>query len=141
VTTLAAYGGNLVAGGWFTSAGTAAASEVAVWDGVSWSAFGGGLSAGVPLAIAEFGSSLYAGGTLDLADGNPVSFLARWDGTTWTDFGAGLITGGHSSVFPIEVPSTEYGGGLLVGGDFIAIALGVIDLPGGGPRCGALGWL
>src|SRR5436190_6542462 len=45
VNALAVYNGELYAGGNFDTAGTAAASYIAKWDGTSWSAVGGGLIA------------------------------------------------------------------------------------------------
>ena len=82
VKALAVYddgsGPALYAGGTFTSAGGAPAINVAKWNGLTWSALGGGpLYDVTSLAVYDFGTgpSLYSAG------GHSIE---RWDGSAWT---------------------------------------------------------
>ena len=48
--------GDLVVGGWFTTAGGTAANSIARWDGTSWSPLGSGMDGGViSLTTLRFG--------------------------------------------------------------------------------------
>jgi hypothetical protein len=92
---LAVYDGALYVGGAFDHAGPIAASRLARWDGVSWSAVGGGLSGGLSTAVLSLAAideggrtALYAGGRFDHAGLTPASNLARWDGASWSALGA-----------------------------------------------------
>src|SRR6185503_17875406 len=89
VLALAVVGSDLYAGGSFTNAGGILASNIAKWNGSSWSALGLGLNT-VVNALAGSGNSLYAGGSFVTAGGSPASFIARWDGNSWTPLGSGL---------------------------------------------------
>lgn len=64
VSSLTTFDGSLIAGGYFDSAGTVSASDVAVWDGNSWQKLGSGLpfsgNGGVFLGI--YNNQLVAGG-------------------------------------------------------------------------------
>ncbi len=86
----------LIAGGSFTSAGGLAASRIAAWDGVSWSALGGGVG-GTVLALESFKASnasprLIVGGQFASVAGGAVSArnVASWDGQAWAAMGAGF---------------------------------------------------
>lgn len=83
----------LFVAGEFTQAGEIPAAGLARWDGVSWSAVGGGVQ-GAVLTLAAAASpqhrGLYVGGELQSAGGVPVQGLARWDGSAWTPIGPGL---------------------------------------------------
>jgi hypothetical protein len=75
-------GSALYAGGNFTNAGGVAASSIAMWDGSSWAALGGGMNGPVQ-ALTEFdeGSgllALYAGGSFTSAIDSGDSYLAKW---------------------------------------------------------------
>jgi cysteine-rich repeat protein len=67
-------GDDLYVAGYFESAGGVAASNIAKWDGVSWSPLGAGLpdSAGY---LATDGTNVYAGGN---------ALISMWDGASWT---------------------------------------------------------
>ena len=77
----------LYAGGYFTTAGGVAASNIATWNGSSWSPLGSGVSGG-SLAVAGVhamaafdvgtGPALYAGGGFVQSPAGD-SFLAKWD--------------------------------------------------------------
>jgi len=110
----------LYAGGVFTTAGDIAASNIARWDGTSWSSLESGVSgsAGFVGSLAVFddgtGPALYAGGRFDTAGDVTVSNIARWDGTSWTPLGAGVNRG----VRALTVFDDGTGRALYAGGDF-----------------------
>ena len=76
VYALAVSGSDVYAGGYFTSAGGSTATNIAKWNGSSWSALGSGLNSYV-LALAESGNDVYAGGGFTTAGGKVSAFIAR----------------------------------------------------------------
>jgi hypothetical protein len=94
VLALAADGlGNLYAAGSFTVIGNVMATNVAKWDGTSWSPLGGGISGGNPTsvnALAANDGMLYAGGSFTAAGGVPATNVAQWNGSTWSALGSGI---------------------------------------------------
>ncbi len=109
-------GAALYAGGRFDVAGGAAASNVAKWNGASWSALGTGLNE-VVYALAVFddgsGPALYAGGNFTLAGGTSRG-IAKWNGSSWIPLGAGVSW----YVDALAVHDDGSGAALFVGGDF-----------------------
>jgi hypothetical protein len=114
----------LYAGGWFTTAGSISASNIAEWDGTTWSALGSGTNSYV-YALAVFDrdgagpqpTALVAGGAFTLAGGVSAGCVAQWNGNAWS----GLDTGTNGGVD----------------------ALGVFDADGDGPSLPVLvagGW-
>ena len=105
--------------GEFTQAGGVAASNIARWDGNSWSAVGGGITGDLVYAVerhsALVGSEpdLYVGGRFSSAGGTAVSGLARWDGTYWYNVG----DGSNDLITCLE----SFGGALYVGGNFTRV--------------------
>src|SRR6185436_5932460 len=89
VYALAVSGSDLYAGGEFTTAGGIGATNIAKWDGSSWSPLGLGMN-GEVYALAVSGTNLYAGGTFTMAGGNPASRIARWNGSSWSPLGLGM---------------------------------------------------
>jgi hypothetical protein len=91
VDSLAVSGGMLYAGGNFKSAGQVSnqASNIARWDGTSWSSMGSGVDGRV-YALTASGSAVYAGGSFTSAGGNPADGIAKWNGTTWSPLGLGI---------------------------------------------------
>lgn len=84
---------NVNVGGLFSTAGSTAASNIAKWDGVSWSALGAGLSSRQCRAIVvDNAGNVYAGGDFVLAGGNFISYVAKWNGSSWSAVGGGLNT-------------------------------------------------
>jgi hypothetical protein len=77
VHALAVSGGDLYAGGSFTTAGGGAANHIAKWDGSSWSPLGSGMNGNEVDAIAVSGSDLFAGGSFTTAGGKVSPNLAR----------------------------------------------------------------
>jgi len=116
----------LYAGGAFTNAGVTSVSNVACWNGATWSGLGSGVN-GTVYALTVSGSNLFVGGRFGFAGGLAASNVARWDGSTWSALGGGV--GGVVSSFPRMRPPPVSallvnGSDLFVGGDF-AFAGGV----------------
>jgi hypothetical protein len=105
--------GDLVASGFFYSAGGVVTPNVARWNGVAWSSLGVGiqLSAYVfALALLPNGD-IVAGGTFATAWGGPGNRVARWNGSAWLPLGSGL----DNDVYELV---TMPNGDLVAGGFF-----------------------
>jgi HYR domain-containing protein len=120
-------GPKLCAAGDFTTAGIAAASRIAMWDGATWETLDGGLSDNV-LALAVYddgsGPALYAGGDFLWAGDVAVNRIAKWDGSTWAPLGDGVdISIGYfnfPAVHALVVYDDGSGPALYAGGDFLS---------------------
>ncbi|MBL8752779.1 MAG: hypothetical protein JNK15_05715, partial [Planctomycetes bacterium] len=99
--------GDLVAGGWFTSAGGVPANFIARWNGTSWSALGSGVNGPVHAFAKLANGDLVAGG----AGGSSGVNIARWNGTSWSALG-----GGTDDV--VYALATLPNGDLVAGGAF-----------------------
>jgi hypothetical protein len=106
--------GEIFAGGYFTSAGGAAATNVARWNGTNWLAVGDGFSEGVVWSLANMGGEVYAGGSFTNVAGISANHVARWDGVRWFPLPAGPTNG-------YVLGLTTYGGSLYVGGTFTSV--------------------
>src|SRR5205814_2242848 len=80
VAALVVSGDNLYAGGGFTNAGGTAATNIAKWNGSSWSTLGSGMN-GYVQALAVLGNDLYVGGGFSSAGGTPATNIAKWNGS------------------------------------------------------------
>jgi len=125
----------LVAGGFFTTAGGVTVNSIARWDGAAWQSFGSGLSSDAapdvralatwdPDGDGPLSAQLVAGGSFTTASGVPVNRIARWDGSAWQPFGSGL-SGGTSPNVNDLIPWDPDGEGplpvqLAAGGEFTA---------------------
>ncbi|GEP45366.1 beta strand repeat-containing protein [Brevifollis gellanilyticus] len=89
--------GNLYIAGQFGIVTSVFATNIAKWNGSSWSALGSGLSNPVfnteVTSLAVSGTTLYAGGNFSMAGGVPVNGMAKWDGSAWSSLGAGTLNG------------------------------------------------
>jgi Immunoglobulin domain len=112
VSALAVSGTNLYAGGFFTSAGGVAATNIAKWDGSTWSALGSGMDIyGYVYALAVSGTDLYAGGAFTTAGGVRVNGIAKWDASAWSALGSGF-NGLGGALYALAVSGTNlYAGG------------------------------
>lgn len=108
----------LYAGGIFTDAGGGVdmvggvvATNIAEWNGTSWSALGSGIP-GQVLALAVSGGNVYAGGSFTKAGGVAATNIAQWNGSSWLAVGSGV----NGNVYALAVS----GGNLYAGGYFTA---------------------
>ena len=102
--------GDLVAGGSFAAAGGTGVSNIARWNGSTWSALGSGI--GSPYAETVRALALLPNGDL-VAGGNFAYHVARWNGSVWSPIGTGFNFGG--TVHGLTVLPN---GDLVVGGLF-----------------------
>lgn len=108
--------GQIIVGGSFTAAGNVAARNIAVWNGVSWSALGYGLDGEVE-ALAASGNNIYAGGLFynicndaTCTTKTAVNHIAVWNGSSWSGLGSGV----HGAVYALVAS----GSNVYVGGFF-----------------------
>jgi hypothetical protein len=121
--------GDLVAGGYFGSAGGVAANHIARWNGTSWAPLGtgaGGVSGQffpfqpqvAALAVLPNGD-LAVGGHFLAAGGTAVQHLARWDGALWHDVGGG-VQSSHLNPLPlVQAIAVMANGDVAIGGQFV----------------------
>ena len=119
----------LYVGGYFASAGGVPASNIAKWNGTTWSAVGGGTNSG-PSVLVVFDDdgdglpALYAGGNFTTAGGLGANRIARWDGTAWSALESGVGGGTSPAVGALAVFDDDGAGpnraALYVGGVFTA---------------------
>jgi hypothetical protein len=109
----------LYAGGLFNSAGGAPASNIARWNGSSWSALGLGVNGRVT-ALAAFdegrGRKLYAGGAFTTAGSVYASHVARWNASSWAALDAGVS--GDISALAVFNNGADDAPDLYAGGSF-----------------------
>lgn len=113
--------GDLIAAGGFPGASGVAASNIARWNGTTWSALGAGCNSPVRcLAVASNGD-LFATGSFTSAGGVPCAGIARWNGTAWSALGSGLgLFGGQALA---ALPN----GDVVVGGSFVTAGGGAAN--------------
>jgi len=132
-------GPKLWAGGLFETAGGAPASNLACWDGTTWSAPGGGLDREVA-SLAVYDDGLGGGPTLCaglVANSTvPMPLVGRWDGASWSFIGPSDDF--VASVNVLCAFDDGHGSALFVGGDFDAGSPSRHDL--GFWRGGWTGW-
>lgn len=87
----------VVVGGSFSHAGGVSANRVAVWDGTSWHALGGGLNGTInalttwdPDGDGPLPPRLIAGGQISTVDSVNFNGIAMWDGGQWLPLGMGV---------------------------------------------------
>lgn len=76
------YNGNLIAGGYFTTAGGVSCNKIAKWNGVNWSPMGLGFDAsGIDEYVKSatvWNGTFFAGGAYTQAEGGPMNYIAQW---------------------------------------------------------------
>jgi hypothetical protein len=115
--TVVDVSGNVYIGGNFTAVGGVIASNIAKWNGNSWSALGSGVNNWV-YALAVSGNDVYAGGRFTMAGGSAVGGIARWNGSGWSTLGVGV----NGQVFALAASGSDlYAGGLfpMAGGNSV----------------------
>jgi hypothetical protein len=115
VRALAVLGGDVYAGGQFTTATNSGGVAVTVnyiakWNGSSWSALGSGMNYWVH-ALAVSGSDMYAGGVFKTAGGTVSAFITRavlGDAPGYNEITGSPLSGGGMQFSYIGSPGTNY---------------------------------
>jgi photosystem II stability/assembly factor-like uncharacterized protein len=111
VSALASSGSEVIAGGYFTLAGGQPASNIARWNGTSWTALGSGVNGDVSgLAVSD--GNAYVVGDFTNAGGSLASGVAQWNGSAWAPMNTGAV-----SYQAIKAVATD-GDSVYCGGSF-----------------------
>ncbi|MDH3891997.1 MAG: thrombospondin type 3 repeat-containing protein [candidate division Zixibacteria bacterium] len=110
VYSLTSYDGKLIAGGFFSNAGTVTTKSIASWDGLNWAPLGLGMKYGRVSALTVYNDELIAGGSFTIVNDITAYRVASWDGADWTVFDPGA----DNPVFSLSV----YNDKLFVGGRY-----------------------
>lgn len=102
--------GDLYAGGDFELMDGVEATNLARWDGTTWSSVGGGTNLALRAITVLPNGDVAVGGNFTQAGGNPAKRIAIWNGATWSVPGGGVTDG---IVYTLSVSVT---GDLIVGG-------------------------
>lgn len=114
VTSLAVFGGDLVAGGSFTSDPTGSVTyRIARWAGNGWQPYAEQPDGPVK-ALAVMRDQLIVGGEFENVGSMPANHLAAWDGTHWST----LRDGANGPIYALHVRSDYI---LYVGGAFTEV--------------------
>jgi hypothetical protein len=91
IRAMSVFGTNVYLGGWFNSVGLPETTNIAGWNGSTWSALGNpfGMQDGIQF-LASTEQFLYAAGSFTNAAGSLARNIARWDGAGWYALGEGL---------------------------------------------------
>jgi hypothetical protein len=92
VTAITVQSGMVYAGGGYTNSGSLLITNMAVWNGSSWSGLGGPFNSAV-YALAFNGGNLVAGGPFSQIGATPASGIAEWNGSSWAGLGGGVAGG------------------------------------------------
>lgn len=109
VTAMTRFESNTYVAGTFDACGSVIASNIAAWNGVSWSALGSGVNGSV-LALCTGADRVFVGGRFSTAGGVNTSNVASWDGTRWRPLGTGVSGAVEALAWT--------GSDLIVGGSF-----------------------
>jgi hypothetical protein len=110
VNALAVYNGNLIVGGSFTLAGGLDMSNIAQWDGVTWSDVSGGPNS-IVSALTVYNGDLIVGGYFTMVENMNANHIAKWNNNGgWAPLGSGI----NSQVMAL----TTYNNKLIAGGFF-----------------------
>jgi hypothetical protein len=110
IYAMAVRGNEVYVGGYFSTVGGVQATNVARWDGTTWSGLGSGLGnySGIRSefgvgSIEVMGKEIYAAGGFTNAGAERLSNIARWDGTNWLAVGNGT----DAAVFTLKAIGTN----------------------------------
>jgi hypothetical protein len=143
VRALTVWSGDLIVGGWFTTAGDQTVNRIARWDGSAWHASIAGGEIGVNNfvnALTVWNGLPVAAGQFTMAGGQTVNRIATWDGCL-IPVGACCING-----VALDVPISEssclavngsYQGDFTLPGDVECAPSCAADLTGDGVVDGA----
>lgn len=87
VSVLCSFQDDLIVAGFFNDAGGVPVSNIARWDGASWSALGSGLL-GSAEAMTVYNGELIVAGSFAQAGDVTVNSIARWNGASWQPLGS-----------------------------------------------------
>ncbi len=87
---VAVNAGQVYVGGFFTNCGNQFTTNIAVWNGSTWSALSNGINGLGVTSLGIHNGEMYASGTFNRAGGTPVNGIAKWDGASWSALGTGL---------------------------------------------------
>jgi len=115
ILSLHAVGSTIYAGGAFNQVkyndgSWIWANRIAVWNGSTWSALGGGIGNGVVNAVTSNRAGVYACGDFATAGNSAAAYVAMWNGITWKPMGAGFNS--------ICAALRTFGGRVYAGGSF-----------------------
>jgi hypothetical protein len=117
VEAITLQSGLLYAGGGYTNSGSLLITNLAVWNGSSWSGLGGPFSSAV-YALAFYGGNLFAGGVFSQIGTTSASGIAQWNGSSWSAVGGGLAGG---SPFSEITRLAIFNGALYGSGSFTSV--------------------
>jgi len=100
---------NVYIGGWFSTAGSVAANNIAKWYRNAWSPLGAGMNDEVNALAVDSNGNIYAGGWFDSAGGVAANFIAKWNGSSWSPLGSGM--NGEVNVLVVDKSGNLYAGG------------------------------
>ncbi|MFT7534097.1 MAG: hypothetical protein ACI85K_000042 [Hyphomicrobiaceae bacterium] len=112
--------GDLIVGGFFTTAGGVAANNIARWNGSNWSALDTGLDGTVRAVLVRSNGQIVAGGGFATAGGVVVNHLASWNGSNWAAIGAGLGSFSGATSLAEDTNGAVYVGGIFLNAGGIA---------------------
>lgn len=122
---LAVYNGDLIAGGYFNSAGgVEGTAKLARWDGTAWHSMGAQSESFLNSVwdLQVWNGELYvAGNYLDLAGNPDLDHIAKWDGTSYSAVGGTI--GGAVPLIVLDLQLADVGDGekLYAAGRFLNI--------------------
>lgn len=134
ISDVCEYQGKVIIGGEINPVGMG--SDILQYDGVSWSAVGGGILGGIGsiAALEVYHGELYVGGGISVQDGNAGHGLMRWDGTAWHDVGGsmrdiygGTVSNGSANAFLVHDDKLYVGGAFGYAGDVHANQFAIWD--------------
>lgn len=118
----------LYAAGQFSHAGGIPVSNIARWDGQSWSALGESETLGPNGLVIDLipfddgsGPALYAGGQFALPGDPNANSLAKWDGTGWSSVSDNESFGTNTGVVALEIFDDGGGPALYAAGRFFSV--------------------
>jgi hypothetical protein len=128
----------LYVGGNFGLGGGPISTQVAKWNGSTWTSIGSWSAFGddiYMLTTLDDGtaSALYAGGRFTPAGGGAQENLLRWNGSAWSKLGSGLTGGVVDTAIAYDMGN---GAGLYVGGQFTCADSGDHNLARWAPPSG-----
>ncbi|MFH1652786.1 MAG: FN3 associated domain-containing protein [Pseudomonadota bacterium] len=102
---------HLYVGGFFNNAGGKPAENIAMWDGLQWSALGQGVNGKVHDIAIDSKGMVYAVGEFKLAGGKGADLIAQWNPDTkqWSSL-PGLINLNNGCALAIDKNDTLYVG-------------------------------